>query len=66
MVNNFKSLSTYNNYIASEIGIQMRDYTRYLDNAKKVSERKMWAKQIEYLNNEFQMANFEFQPCRLK
>jgi len=51
MTNNFKSLSTYNNYIASEIGAQLRDYTRYLDNAKKVSERKMWAKQIDDLKN---------------
>lgn len=51
MVNNFKSLATYNNYIASEIGIQMRDYTRFMNNAKKASERKMWAKQIDDLKN---------------
>lgn len=51
MANNFKSLSTYNNYIASEIGAQMRDYTRFMNNAKKASERKMWANQIEQLKN---------------
>ena len=51
MANNFKSLSTYNNYIASEIGAQMRDYTRFMNNAKKASERKMWAKQIDDLKN---------------
>ena len=41
MANEFKSLNTYNEYIAQKIGIQMRDYTRYLNNAKKASERKM-------------------------
>ena len=51
MSNNFKSLSTYNNYIASEIGAQMRDYTLFMNNAKKASERKMWANQIEQLKN---------------
>lgn len=51
MANNFKSLSTYNNYIASEIGAQMRDYTRFMNNAKKASERKMWANQIDQLKN---------------
>lgn len=51
MANNFKSLSTYNNYIASEIGAQFRDYTRFMNNAKKTSERKMWANQIEQLKN---------------
>lgn len=51
MANNFKSLSTYNNYIASEIGAQMRDYTRFMNDAKKASERKMWANQIEQLKN---------------
>lgn len=51
MNSNFKSLSTYNNYIASQIGAQMRDYTRFMNNAKKVTEKKMWAKQIEELKN---------------
>ena len=67
MSNNFKSLSTYNNYIASEIGAQKRDYTRFMNNAKKASERKMWAKQIDELKNREQelISNLfcnEFQP----
>ena len=67
MANNFKSLTTYNNYIASEIGTQMRDYTRFMNNAKKASERKMWAKQIDELKNREQelISNLfcnEFQP----
>lgn len=55
------------NYIASEIGAQMRDYTRFMNNAKKASERKMWANQIDQLKNREQelisnlFAN-EFQP----
>ena len=51
MANNFKSLATYNNYIASEIGAQLRDYTHFMNNAKKASDRKMWAKQIDALKN---------------
>jgi hypothetical protein len=51
MSNDFKSLSTYNNYIASEIGAQMRDYTSFMNNAKKASDRKMWSNQIEQLKN---------------
>jgi len=67
MANNFKSLSTYKNYIAAEIGAQMRDYTRFMNNAKKASERKMWANQIEQLKNreEELISNLfcnEFQP----
>ena len=67
MANNFKSLSTYNNYIASEIDAQMRDYTRFMNNSKKASDRKMWAKQIDDLKNREQelISNLfcnEFQP----
>ena len=67
MANNFKSLSTYNNYIASEIGTQMRDYTRFMNNAKKASERKMWVKQIDNLKNRENelistLISNEFQP----
>lgn len=51
MTNNFKSLSTYNNYISSEIGSQMRDYTRFMKEANKSSDRKMWEKQIDNLKN---------------
>ena len=67
MPNNFKSLSTYNNYIAYEIGAQMIDYTRFMNNAKKASERKMWANQIEQLKNReseliSNLISNEFQP----
>ena len=66
MANEFKSLNTYNEYIAQKIGIQMRDYTRYLNNANKASERKMWQEQIEELKvREIQLIstliNTEFQ-----
>lgn len=49
MANNFKTLATYNNYIALQIGQQMRDYTRFMNNATKAKDRKMWANQIEAL-----------------
>ena len=51
MANNFKTLATYNNYIADEIETQMRDYTYYMNKAKKASERKKWANRIEQLKN---------------
>jgi hypothetical protein len=67
MANNFKKLNTYNKYIALKIGTQMRDYTRFMNNAKKASGRKMWAKQIEGLKTREHelIANLfasEFQP----
>ena len=67
MAKDFKKLSTYKNYIASEIGAQRRDYTRFMNNAKKASDRKMWAKQIDDLKNREQelISNLfcnEFQP----
>ena len=67
MADNFKSLSTYNNYIDYEIGSQFRDYTRFMNNSKKASERKMWAKHIDDLKNREQelISNLfcnEFQP----
>ena len=49
MPNNFKSLTTYKRYIADVIASQMRDYTYYMNKAKKASERKKWANQIEQL-----------------
>jgi hypothetical protein len=74
MAKNFKELATYNSYIASEIGAQMRDYTRFYNEAKNVSDRKLWARQIEQLkqreselisiliSSEFQpLSDFEFQ-----
>lgn len=51
MAANFKSLTTYRKYIDSEIGGQLSDYTRFMNEAKKVKERKMWEKQIEELSN---------------
>jgi len=67
MAQNFKSLTTYNNYVASEIGAQMRDYTRFMNNAKKTSERKMWANQIDQLKSReheliSNLFSNEFQP----
>jgi Cft2 family RNA processing exonuclease len=67
MAQNFKSLTTYNNYIASEIGEQMKDYTRFMNEATKPSVKKMWAKQIDLLKNREQelISNLfahEFQP----
>ena len=74
MANNFKTLATYNNYIADEIEARMRDYTYYMNKAKKASERKKWANRIELLKtseeelivnlfrNEFQeLSDFERQ-----
>jgi hypothetical protein len=51
MSGNFKTLVTFNNYIAYEIGTQLKDYTIFMNNAKKVSDRKMWAKNIDNLKN---------------
>lgn len=45
----FKELSTFNNYIAAEIGTQMRDYTRFMNESKNARERKMWVKAIANL-----------------
>lgn len=67
MTKNFKSLATYQSYIASEIGTQLLDYKSFMNNAKKLSERKMWANQINGLKNREQelIRNLfcnEFQP----
>ena len=67
MANNFKSLSTYNNYISSEIGAQMRDYTRFLNESKNAKDRKLWTSQIEGLKNREKelisiLLSNEFQP----
>lgn len=51
MANNFKTLATYNNYIADVIRVVKRDYTYYMNKAKKASERKKWANRIEQLKN---------------
>lgn len=51
MNTNFTELSVYNAFIANKIGTQLRDYTRFMNEAKKVKERKMWEKQINDLKN---------------
>lgn len=51
MANNFKTLATYNNYIADVIRVVKRDYTYYMNKAKKASERKKWANRIDQLKN---------------
>ena len=51
MADNYRALATFNNYINSEIGIQKADYTRFMNNAKKASDRKLWAEQIDGLKN---------------
>jgi hypothetical protein len=74
MSTGFQQLSTYRNYIESEIGAQRRDYTASLAKAKKAKERKMWEKNLSDLqnreselvvilrNNEFQtLSDFERQ-----
>jgi uncharacterized protein YwgA len=49
MCADFQQLSTFNNYIAIEIGTQMRDYTRFMNEAKNKKERKMWVTAISNL-----------------
>lgn len=67
MASNFSTLDTYKKYIDSQIGLQMRDYTRFMNEAKKASERKMWEKQIADLSNRenelvSNLISNEFQP----
>jgi hypothetical protein len=67
MAANFKTLATYSTYINAQIGAQMRDYTRFMNEAKKAADRKMWANQIDQLQNREEeiIANLfsnEFQP----
>lgn len=51
MSEDFKTLNTYKTYISEKIGTQLRDYTRFMNEAKKVRERKMWERQIAELKN---------------
>lgn len=51
MASNFESLATFQNYIKSEIGLQLRDYTRFFNEAKSKSDKKMWGEQISELEN---------------
>ena len=48
---NFRSLDTYKNYINAEVGIQRRDYTEFLNNAKTQKQKKHWEAQIANLAN---------------
>ena len=48
---NFSTLSTFKNYINSQISEQLKDFTNFMNNAKNASDRKMWAQSIEGLKN---------------
>lgn len=48
---NYSTLNAYRMVIDREIGAQLRAYTDYMNNAKKPKERKMWAAQIDALQN---------------
>lgn len=46
---NYSTLQTYKTYIGSQIGAQLKDYTRFMNKAKTKKESKMWKCQIEQL-----------------
>src|SRR5690606_14685447 len=48
---NFRSLETYKQYINAEVGIQLRDYTEFRNNAKTAKDKKHWDKMIADLDN---------------
>ena len=48
---NFRSLETYKQYINAEVGMQLRDYTEFRNNAKTAKEKKHWDKMIAELDN---------------
>jgi hypothetical protein len=48
---NFRSLETYKQYINAEVGMQLRDYTEFRNNAKTAKEKKHWSKAIADLDN---------------
>ena len=61
-----RTLSTYKNYVAKQVGRQFIDYTRFMNESKTARERKMWAAKLEELKgreNELWVAlvNLEFQ-----
>lgn len=67
MDSEFKTLTTYNNYIDGEIGSQKKDYTKFLNESKTKKEQKLWQKNIDELENREQelisiLFNQEFQP----
>jgi hypothetical protein len=51
MASNYKSLATFRNFVAESNDIMLKDYTEFLNAAKTVKERKMWAKQIAQLES---------------
>ena len=64
---NFRNLDTYKNYINAEVGMQLRDYTEFLNNAKTAKDKNHWNKMIAELTgreNELiatlQKTNFQF------
>ena len=64
---NFRSLETYKQYINSEVGMQLRDYTEFRNNAKTAKDKKHWNKMIAELDNReneiiasLQRTNFQF------
>jgi hypothetical protein len=63
----FKTLDTYKKYIDAEIGAQLRDYTKYLNEAKTKAKKAIWEKNIKDLENREEeliaiLFNQEFQP----
>lgn len=48
---NYTQLATYNNYINALIEVQRNDYTNFLNNAKKASDKKLWASMLSGLDN---------------
>lgn len=67
MSEDFKSLTTYQNYISEEIGRQRSDYTEFMNDAKSHKERKMWEDQIAQLDKREEslistLVHNEFQP----
>tara|TARA_R110000803_G_scaffold208823_1_gene277819 strand:- start:62 stop:565 length:504 start_codon:yes stop_codon:yes gene_type:complete len=51
MNKNFSCLTSYSSYINSQVEKQMNDYTNFMNNSKKLSDKKMWANQIDALKN---------------
>jgi glycerophosphoryl diester phosphodiesterase len=51
MASNYASLATFRNFVTESNAVMLKDYAEYLDAAKTVKERKMWAKQIAELES---------------
>jgi len=52
MAANFSQLSTYKMFVTAHIAKITADYEKFIAQAKKASERKMWATKIKELANE--------------